>query len=105
MFSILRKAWITSKFKRNDLNIIEGIDAATFSQIIETYCSQGWELKDTYRPFDPDNKHWTCQLRKGSQILHCTWRSATSGEIVGMSRIIQSMAVAFSLKADDSPSL
>lgn len=104
MFSMFRHQWVAYRYKRYDLNIIENIRAETFEQIMEHYCSQGWEKADVFRSFDADSKKWSCKLRKGHQTLNCLWDRNQAGSISGMSRIIRSMAEQFSLKVNQTPS-
>ncbi|AXR08076.1 hypothetical protein [Salinimonas sediminis] len=98
----VKHTWVKLKFKRNDLRIIEHIPAATFSQILQQYCAQGWELTDAYRPFD-EAQRWQGKLRKGTSVLTCIWQPEQAGHIYGLSRIINGMAAQFSLVAKPAP--
>lgn len=98
----VKQAWIKRKFQRNDLRIIEHIPAATFNQIVDQYCTQGWELTDAYRSFDSAQR-WQGKLRKGTSVLNCTWRPEQAGQIYGLTRIINGMAAQFSLVAKPAP--
>lgn len=94
-----------SRFKKQQLNIIENIPAETFSQILDTYVSKGWEVSHSYGAFSAENNKWDAQLRKGTSELQLRWKKAHQGSLFGPDRIVRGVAEEFSQEALAVPTL
>ena len=104
LFSQLKQHYVASSFRRNDLKIIEAIEASTFGRILDDYTEQGWELTDAYGAFDENTPRWDCKLRKGASTLSCKWRREEEGSISGLTRIVTGLAERYNLTVHDTPS-
>lgn len=93
LFKRWRQARTRARYQRLDLRIIEGIPTAMFSQILDDYTAQGWEVSEARGEFAPHGKFWQGKIRKGYSTLECEWHALGLGRITGPARIIQGLAV------------
>lgn len=101
-FSAIARHYRNWTFRRNNWRIVQDISAQRFTEILQAYIGDGWEITDNYQGFDPEMAKWQCQLRKGTSCLRCHWR-AGAGSIYGPARIINGLGQEFGLSVLTSP--
>lgn len=104
MFKILRQYLTRSRFKRQDLNIIEGIDFELNKSILDAFISEGWELSYQFSSAGSLKAQGECIVRRGQSTLSFRNSNQQQGSIVGPTRIVRAIADKYQLTALPSPS-
>ena len=91
MLKFLSRKYVESKYRRNNLRVIEDISAERFRAILQYYVENGWELTDNYGSFNEERERWRCKLRKGNSTLECEWDKRYEGRIYGPAKIVNGL--------------
>lgn len=103
MLKFLGRKYVESKYRRNNLRVIEDIPAKKFGATLQAYTETGWELTDNYRSFNEDRERWRCKLRKGTSTLKCEWDKRHNGRISGPAYVVDGLGKEFGFAVLESP--
>lgn len=99
----LRRRMIANKFKQQHLKIIQFIPHDVFFEILRGHKQQGWEMFPQQLSTDSWGDKGKCKLRKGQSTLELEWTKTQQGSLVGLGRILDSIAKDYELESRDKP--
>lgn len=104
LFSSFERKMNASRFKRNDLHIIELIQAELIHNILHDFVKEGWELAPQFDTPQCLSSQGQCIIRRGQSTLIFTLKLDSLGTIEGPARIIKALAHKYNLIALTAPS-
>ncbi|MFT6267530.1 MAG: hypothetical protein ACJAVV_000328 [Alphaproteobacteria bacterium] len=102
-FTNIRRQLTASRFKRNNLSIIESIQPTLINTILAELVNDGWELAAQFDTPESLNSQGQCIVRRGQSTLSFSLKHDSLGAIVGPSRIVSALAREHKLVALTSP--
>ncbi|MFT4653369.1 MAG: hypothetical protein ACJA0G_001577 [Kangiellaceae bacterium] len=103
LITSMKRKLTASRFKRNDLCIIESIQPAIINTILAEHVKDGWELAAQFDTPSSLNSQGECKVRRGHSTLCFTLKHDSLGAIEGPARIVRALARQHKLVALTSP--